>query len=86
MVDRENMVTGGFRQGEPPKDQGGAGCLVQLERLLLLRWCLRLFLQQSRFLGDHVGNAVCDGVGDAELLVDQLVGFGLIPAWTPRQF
>lgn len=58
-------------------------CLVILQRLLLLHWCswwVWVFLQQSRLLRDHVRNAINDGIGDAKLVVDQLVGFRLIPA------
>lgn len=49
--------------------------------LLLLCWCGRgvgVFLDESGLLRDHVGDAVNDGVGDAELLIDQLVGLRLV--------
>lgn len=41
--------------------------------LFLCRW-VWVFLYESGFLGDHVGNSVDDGICDAKLVVDQLVG------------
>ncbi len=49
---------------------------------LPLRWCARgicVFLYEPGFLRDHVGDAANDGVGDTKLLVDQLIGLGLVP-------
>lgn len=49
---------------------------------LLLCWFargLRVFLNESRFLRDHVWDSINDWIGNAKLLVDQLIGLGFIP-------
>lgn len=35
-------------------------------------------MKESGFLRDHIGDAVNDGVCDAKLLVDQLIGLRLV--------
>lgn len=49
--------------------------------ILLCRcaWSLSVFLYQPGLLWDHVWNAINDGICNAELLVDQLVGVGIVP-------
>lgn len=57
-------------------------CLGQLKGFLPLCWCgwgICVFLYESGFLRDHVGDATNDGIGDTKLLVDQLIGFSLVP-------
>lgn len=36
-------------------------------------------MYESGFLRDHVGDAINDGISNAKLLVDQLIGFSLVP-------
>lgn len=48
---------------------------------LPLHWCGRgigVFLDEPGFLRDHVWDATNDGIGDTELLIDQLIGFSLV--------
>lgn len=41
--------------------------------------CICVFVYESGFLRDHVGDATDDGIGDSKLVIDQLIGFSLIP-------
>lgn len=57
---------------------------MHLRFLLLLSWgggggVGGVFLNESGLLRDHVGDTVGDGVSDAQLLIDQLVGLWLVP-------
>lgn len=54
--------------------------VVDLLSLCRSRRGVAVFLDESCFLRDHVGDAADDGIRDAELLVNQLVGFGVVPA------
>lgn len=51
-----------------------------MQLLLLCRCgCIRVFLDESGLLRDHVRDATNDRIGDAKLVVDQLIGVSLIP-------
>lgn len=60
----------------------GSVGLGELTWFLLVLWCgrgIRVFLYESGFLRNHVGDAANDGIGDTKLLIDQLIGFSIIP-------
>lgn len=55
---------------------------LNVTEFLLLFRCVcsvGVFLYEPGVLGDHVRDAVNDGISDAELLLDQLVGRSIIP-------
>lgn len=55
---------------------------------LSLCWCcwnVCVFLYQSGFLRDHVGDAIDNGISDSKIFIDQLIGIGIVPKWLLRQ-